>query len=132
MDTDRWATAMAAALQARWREEIERAIDKVKRTGKRTLTDEWFRRLWRRVEWQMRNVKGPGLPGIEVIGVSLESRRPAKGPGGGKMEHETNLKNEQAKEELAEILVELIRTNGKVISAIYDCVCRCPNVVVEY
>ena len=39
---------------------------------------------------------------------------------------------EGAKEDLAEILVELIRTNGKVVSAIYDCVCRCPNLVVEY
>ena len=58
--------------------------------------------------------------------------RPAKGRGGLKMEHETNLKTEQVKEKLAEILAELIRTNGKVISAIYDCVCRCPNVVVEY
>ena len=48
------------------------------------------------------------------------------------MEQKAELKNEQAKEELAEILVALIRTNGKVISAIYDCVCRCPNVAVEY
>ena len=48
------------------------------------------------------------------------------------MEEEAQLKTERTKEELAEILVELIRTNSKVISAIYDCVCRCPNVVVEY
>jgi hypothetical protein len=49
-----------------------------------------------------------------------------------KMEQKGQVKTEQTKGELAEILVELIRTNSKVISAIYDCVCRCPNVVVEY
>ena len=48
------------------------------------------------------------------------------------MDQEARIRTEQTKEELAEILVELIRTNGKVVSAIYDCVCQCPNVVVEY
>ena len=66
------------------------------------------------------------------VGVSPKSRRPTKGAEADKMEQKAHLKTEQTKDELAEILVELIRTNGKVISAIYDCVCRCPNVVVEY
>jgi hypothetical protein len=49
-----------------------------------------------------------------------------------RMEEKIKLRTEQTKGELAEILVELLRTNGKVVSAIYDCVCRCPNLVVEY
>ena len=61
MDADRWASVIVAALQSRWREEIERAIDKVKNTGKRRLSDEWFRRQWRQHERQMRNVKGPKI-----------------------------------------------------------------------
>ena len=48
------------------------------------------------------------------------------------MEPKTQLKNEQKKEELAEIFVELIKTDAKVISGIYRCVCSCPNLVVQY
>ena len=39
---------------------------------------------------------------------------------------------EQEKQALAEALAEMIRTNGKVRSALYDVVCQCPNLVVEY
>ncbi len=42
------------------------------------------------------------------------------------------LMNQQAKEELAEVLVELIKNNPKVISALYRVICSCPNLVVEY
>ena len=48
------------------------------------------------------------------------------------MEQKEQVKTEQTREELAEILVELIRNNGKVVSAIHDCVCQCPNLVVQY
>ena len=48
------------------------------------------------------------------------------------MEQEAKLKTGQTKGELAEILVELIKTDDKVISAIYKCVCQCPNLAVEY
>ena len=40
--------------------------------------------------------------------------------------------SEQEKQALAEAIVELIRKNGKVRSAIFDAVCQCPNLVVEY
>ena len=40
--------------------------------------------------------------------------------------------SEQDKEELARAIVELIRTNPKVRFALWDSVCSCPNVVVEY
>ena len=60
MVADKWAIEMAVALQARWREEIERAIDKVK-GPKRTELDQWFRKQWYRHEWQMGNAKGPKI-----------------------------------------------------------------------
>ena len=40
--------------------------------------------------------------------------------------------SEQEKQALADALAELIRTNGKVRSAIFDAACQCPNLVVEY
>jgi hypothetical protein len=40
--------------------------------------------------------------------------------------------SDQEKNALAEALAELIRTNGKVRSAIFKAVCDCPNLVVEY
>ena len=36
------------------------------------------------------------------------------------------------KEEFAKKLVEMLRTNGAVRSAVFELVCSCPNVVVEY
>ena len=40
--------------------------------------------------------------------------------------------SEQEKQILADAIAELIRKNGKVRSAIFDAVCQCPNLVVEY
>ena len=40
--------------------------------------------------------------------------------------------SEQEKEQLAKAIVELLRTNGQVRSAVFDLVCSCPNVMVEY
>lgn len=40
--------------------------------------------------------------------------------------------SEQEKEQLAEAIVELLRTNGQVRSAVFDLVCSCPNIMVEY
>lgn len=40
--------------------------------------------------------------------------------------------NEQQKEELVKVLVELIRQNPKVYTAIWDTACGCPNLVVQY
>ena len=40
--------------------------------------------------------------------------------------------SEMSMEELAEVIVELIRKNPKVVSALYDVVCSCPNLAVEY
>ncbi len=36
------------------------------------------------------------------------------------------------KEEFAKKLVEVLRTNGAVRSAVFGLVCTCPNLVVEY
>lgn len=49
---------MAAVLPRSWAEEIERAIDGVKRP-RRTTRDKWFRRAWYKQQWRMRSVKGP-------------------------------------------------------------------------
>lgn len=38
----------------------------------------------------------------------------------------------QQEEELARGIAELIRRNPQVRSAIWECACRCPNLVVEY
>ena len=35
-------------------------------------------------------------------------------------------------DEFGKKLVEMLRTNGAVRSAVFDLVCSCPNVVVEY
>ena len=53
------AAAMAAVVPRLWAQEIDRAIDRVKNAGKRTPTDQWFRRAWYKQQWRMRNVKGP-------------------------------------------------------------------------
>ena len=40
--------------------------------------------------------------------------------------------SEEDKAELAGAIVELLRTNGQVRSAVFDLVCSCPNIMVEY
>ena len=40
--------------------------------------------------------------------------------------------NQMSKEQLAEVMAELIKSNPKVISALYNVICSCPNLVVEY
>jgi len=40
--------------------------------------------------------------------------------------------NQMSKEQLAEVMAELIRSNPKIISALYNVICNCPNLVVEY
>ena len=40
--------------------------------------------------------------------------------------------NQISKEQLAEVMAELIKSNPKVISALYNVICSCPNLVVEY
>ena len=40
--------------------------------------------------------------------------------------------NEQEKQELAKVILELIRTDRQVQSAVIDLVCSCPNIMVEY
>ena len=40
--------------------------------------------------------------------------------------------SEEEKEQLADALVDLFRKNGKVQSAVFDLVCSCPNLIVEY
>ena len=40
--------------------------------------------------------------------------------------------NQMSKEQLAEVMAELIRSNPKIISALYNVICSCPNLVVEY
>lgn len=40
--------------------------------------------------------------------------------------------SEQDKEELARAIVELIRTNHNVRCALWDSVCSCPNIVIQY
>ena len=39
---------------------------------------------------------------------------------------------EQEKAELAKAVVDLIRRNGEIRSALFDLVCSCPNVVTQY
>lgn len=39
---------------------------------------------------------------------------------------------DEEKEQLAEAMAELLLTNGKVISALFEAVCHCPNLVVQY
>jgi hypothetical protein len=57
--------AMAARFEQRWKEEIERAVDKVKAgysgERRRTATDRWLRRMWYINEWRMRNRRGPNI-----------------------------------------------------------------------
>ena len=36
------------------------------------------------------------------------------------------------KEEFGKKLIEMLRTNGAVRSVVFDLVCSCPNLVVEY
>jgi len=38
----------------------------------------------------------------------------------------------ESNEELAKVLVELIKTNPHVQQALWDSVCGCPNLVVQY
>ena len=40
--------------------------------------------------------------------------------------------NQISKEQLAEVMAELIKSNPKVISALYNVICSCPNLMVEY
>ena len=47
-------------------------------------------------------------------------------------EPELVLLAEKSKEQLAEVMVELIKSNPKVISALYSVMCMCPNLVVQY
>ena len=54
------AAEMAAVLTKLWAEEIEDAIDKLKRP-KRTATDQWFRKQFYREKWRMRNRKEPRI-----------------------------------------------------------------------
>jgi len=42
------------------------------------------------------------------------------------------LMNQISKEQLAEVMAELIKSNPKVISALYNVICNCPNLVVGY
>ena len=39
---------------------------------------------------------------------------------------------EDEKRVLAEVLVDLIRTDGAIRAEIWHCTCQCPNLVVEY
>jgi len=39
---------------------------------------------------------------------------------------------QQEIEELARTVAKLIRDNAEVRQAIWDCVCGCPNLIVEY
>jgi hypothetical protein len=39
---------------------------------------------------------------------------------------------EQEKAELAKAVIELLRQNGEVRSAVFKLVCSCPNVVTQY
>ena len=38
----------------------------------------------------------------------------------------------EEQEELAEVLSELIKQHPKVVSAIWECTCRCPNLTVAH
>ena len=42
------------------------------------------------------------------------------------------LLEEKGKEQLAEVMIELIESNPKVIMALYNTMCKCPNLVVQY
>ena len=42
------------------------------------------------------------------------------------------LMNQMSKGQLAEVIAELIKSNPKVISALYNVICSCPNLVMEY
>ncbi len=42
------------------------------------------------------------------------------------------LLEEKGKEQLAEVMIELIKSDPKVISALYNVMCMCPNLVVQY
>ena len=46
LDRESRADQYALILQDFWRKEIERAINEVKNSGKRTRLDQWFRRRW--------------------------------------------------------------------------------------
>ena len=46
LDRESRADQYALILQNCWRKEIERAINEVKNSGKRTEMDQWFRRRW--------------------------------------------------------------------------------------
>ena len=63
-EQDKRAVEMAAhiteSLPKLWAEEIERAIDKLKRP-KRTAVGKWFRKELYRAKWRMRNLKGPRI-----------------------------------------------------------------------
>ncbi len=58
MKMNRIETEFLAAIKAGWKEEIERAIDKLKRP-RRTAVGKWFRKEFYRAKWRMRDVKGP-------------------------------------------------------------------------
>ncbi len=45
---------------------------------------------------------------------------------------EMGLLEEKGKEQLAEVMIELIESDPKVISALYNVMCMCPNLVVQY
>ncbi len=38
----------------------------------------------------------------------------------------------EEKEELMRVLIELLRTDQRLRYEVWNCVCACPNVVVEY
>lgn len=40
--------------------------------------------------------------------------------------------NPENKEELAEAVARLIKQHPKVVSAVWECACRCPNLEVAY
>ena len=42
------------------------------------------------------------------------------------------LLEEKGKEQLAKVMIELIKSDPKVISALYNVMCKCPNLVVQY
>jgi len=42
------------------------------------------------------------------------------------------LLEEKGKEQLAEVIIELIESNPKVIMALYNTMCKCPNLVAQY
>ncbi len=42
------------------------------------------------------------------------------------------LLEEKGKEQLAKLMIELINSDPKVISALYNTMCKCPNLAVQY